>query len=276
MKNRFLVLLIACLWCWAPLAQLRALPLTVFLGGSPPSNDYTVNTATFNGSSYLRVEAGGDVGWADGTTFTIAGWIGPTSVAATQFIYSGSTSSALGKIEIFINSSAQLRARGDSTTGTDGTDYAFQLTSATTITAGVWTHFHLCVDTGSSANTKLFFNGVEDTSLTETTLSGTIDMAYTGDRFTVGGSVGGSPTSLFSGWMAELWINDSLVSDNALFYSGGNPVSLGANGETPTGATPAHYFSSNGSGNSWLNMGTAGGTAPSFAVTGSLGTTTSP
>jgi hypothetical protein len=37
MKNRFLVLLIACLWCWVPLAQLRALPLTVFLGGSPPA-----------------------------------------------------------------------------------------------------------------------------------------------------------------------------------------------------------------------------------------------
>ncbi len=37
MKHPSLVYLVLCLWCWAPLAQLKAIPLSVFLGGSPPS-----------------------------------------------------------------------------------------------------------------------------------------------------------------------------------------------------------------------------------------------
>lgn len=37
MKHPSLVYLVLCLWCWAPLAQLRAIPLAQFLSGSPPS-----------------------------------------------------------------------------------------------------------------------------------------------------------------------------------------------------------------------------------------------
>lgn len=36
MKHPFVIYIVLCLWCWAPLAQLRAIPLSVFLGGSPP------------------------------------------------------------------------------------------------------------------------------------------------------------------------------------------------------------------------------------------------
>lgn len=37
MKHSSLVYLVICIWCWAPLAQLRAVPLAQFLGGSPPA-----------------------------------------------------------------------------------------------------------------------------------------------------------------------------------------------------------------------------------------------
>ncbi len=41
MKHPSLVYLVICLWCWAPLAELRAIPLSVFLGGSPPASGPT-------------------------------------------------------------------------------------------------------------------------------------------------------------------------------------------------------------------------------------------
>lgn len=276
---KYLTCIIAALWFWAPCVSLQAQNLKSFLsGGVTSAPDYTVNTAVFDGTNdYIRTEATGDTGWADGTTFTIAGWIKPASTAATNYIYSGATSSAALKVGAYIDTSAKLQFRGDSTSGTDGVDFAFNLTSDATISTGVWTHFHLCVNTASSSDTKLYVNGVEDTSLVETALTGTIDMAYTGDRFTVGANSSGTAANFFNGSMAELWINDSLVTDNSKFYSGGGPVDLGTNGEIPTGASPCHYFSSNGSGSSWLNMGTAGGTAPSFTVNGGgLGTDTSP
>ncbi len=54
MKHPSLVYLVICLWCWAPLAQLRAIPLSVFLGGSPPSASAYLVNESFEGTGYAN------------------------------------------------------------------------------------------------------------------------------------------------------------------------------------------------------------------------------
>lgn len=61
--KRFLVYLFTCLWVWAPLAHLRAIPLHVFLSGG---------TASTGGVTYIINEdfegTGKPAGWTDGGT----------------------------------------------------------------------------------------------------------------------------------------------------------------------------------------------------------------
>lgn len=266
--NLFLVvwMLYAPAVCWA-------LPPTVFFRRvSETAAPVVVNTATFNGSSYLRASATGVGNLTDGTTYTASFWVNITGAGTAYNTFSIADSAGSSRL-IISWASGKVRFRAWNDTAVAVAD----LLGSQTLSTNTWYHVYWCVNTTSSALTKLYINGVEDTSLTETVLSGTMDLNNnSGYRFTVAGSGAGTPTQLLVGSLAELWMNDSYLDQLSAFFVGGAPVSLGTNGELPTGATPTFYFSSNGSGNSWRNMGTAGGTAPSFTITGSLTSTTPP
>ena len=251
-----------------------ALPPNVFFrrsttGGLPP---VVVNTATFNGSSYLRASGTGAGGLTPGTSFTASFWIRVTGTGAAYHAFS--IANTAGSSRLIISwSSGQMRFRGWNSSSVAVAD----LLGSQVLSTNTWYHVYWCVNTTSSALTKLYINGVEDTSLTETVLSGTMDLNSTGGyRFTVAASGAGAPTQLLVGSLAELWMNDSYLDTVNAFFAGGAPVALGTNGELPTGGTPTFYFSSNGSGNNWRNMGTAGGTAPSFTVNRTITSTTPP
>lgn len=226
---------------------------------SAPS--FTANAAVFNGTTnYVRME-GDSTGMGDTTGMTVSFWVKFNAINKAQYICSHATAGAVEYFACYVNASNTWRFRASSN-GTVGS--AADLTSSITFTTGTWYHVLWTVKTSSSSDTKLVVNGVEDTSLVETTLTGTIDLTVTGKRNTIGGSPSGTPASLLDGTVAEVWANDSWLDPTtnlSKFYNAGNPVSLGTNGETPTGASPFFYFSSNGQGTSWAtNTGTVTGT----------------
>lgn len=269
----YITLFLAVWMLYTPVVCL-ALPPNVFfrrataVGPTP----VVVNTATFNGSSYLRASGTGVGNLTPGTAFTAAFWIRVTGTGTAYNAFSIANGTASSRL-IISWASGQMRFRAWNDTAVAVAD----LLGSQTLSTNTWHHVYWCVNTTSSALTKLYINGVEDTSLTETVLSGTMDLNNnSGYRFTVAGSGAGTPTQLLVGSLAELWMNDVYLDQPNKFFAGGAPVALGTNGEVPTGGTPTFYFSSNGSGSLWKNMGTAGGTAPSFTVTGTITSTTSP
>lgn len=251
-------------------------PLHVAIGGSTfPESGYTVNTAVFDGTNDWIRSTTGDTGWNDTTGATASFWYKPSTDGTVRFIFSYCPLSATEHLSVWINASNQLRFRASNSTSASGS--AVDLTSSVTVTTGNgWYHIFWAVNTGSPSDTQLWVNGVEDTSLTEPTLSGTMDLTITGDRTTVGGNTGSTPSQLLSGSIAELWINDTYLSpatNLSKFYSSGSPVNLGTNGTTPTGSQPCIYFSGNGSGDSWTSQGSAG---DNWTANSTLGTDTSP
>lgn len=234
----------------------------------------------FDGTNdFIRSDTG-DGGIADGTTLTAAVWIKPSVVNAEKYIFSMVTGGTANRLNWTTTSAGKIRLRVYDTSAALVVD----LTGSQTLSTGTWYQIHFAVDTTSSSNTKLWVNGVEDTSLTETVLgtangaaTNTMDLAFSGDRFTIGGdgAVPSTTGSRFNGVMAELWINDSYVNDNTKFYSAGHPVDLGTNGATPIGGQPCFYFSRAGSGDAWReNQGSAN--TATWTLTGTLGTDTSP
>jgi hypothetical protein len=129
------------------------------------------------------------------------------------------------------------------------------LVSNETITvADGWTHVFVTVDIASSANTKMWFNGVEDTAMTETTLTNDGPMEFTEGSHRIGNMNGSiNQTSDLNGQMGELWFNNSAIADTDVpkFINGGKPADLGSDGSTPTGSAPVWYLSRNGNGTAW-------------------------
>lgn len=280
MKHRHtLTLIIACLWCWAPLASLRAVPLHVFLGGSPSApSSFTVHTAVFDGSNdYLR--RGSQLnGVTDGKTSTVSFWINMDA---------GDGSSgpifriALGADDRFIvarGDSNTIRIIGDSPGGTTMLD----ITGSTPITAAGtgwggsgWYHIFICINTTSEAATKIYVNGVPET-VTYTTLDGSLalDLAPTSARITIGANSQSTATNHLNGALAEFVYFDTYHDIPASFYSGTSPADIGATGSVPTGAAPDIYLSRVGGGNSWVSDSSGNGN--DFVATGTIETTTPP
>jgi hypothetical protein len=60
MKHPSIVYLVLCLWCWAPLAQLRAVPLSVFLSGSAGGGGGGTSPGTANLDAWWALENAND------------------------------------------------------------------------------------------------------------------------------------------------------------------------------------------------------------------------
>lgn len=260
--KRALVYLFVCLWVWAPLAQLRAIPLHVFLGGGTASSPsgYIPFTAGFDGTNdYLRLSATGASGLADGTVFTFSAVVDLTADGAEEPIFAIATSgantrlsitrSAAGKLNVFTRNTAGA-AIGEATGNTD------------VVASSGWQHIYVCWNTasGQESQCKIYVGGVSQTLTWATAwATGTLDFIGTSHRYTIGGNSDTTPATYFNGSMTEVWFNDTYLDNPSAFFTGGAPVDLGSTGSVPTGSQPAFYFSRTGSGDSWAtNAGTAG------------------
>lgn len=81
---------------------------------------------------------------------------------------------------------------------------------------------------------------------------------------------GDTPKNLFDGCLAEMWFNTTFMdftvaANRALFISGGYPVNLGSNGQTPTGSSPLLYLKSAAN-----SVGTNSGTGGNFTTNGTF------
>lgn len=114
-------------------------------------------------------------------------------------------------------------------------------TSSTDITvANGWRHF-ACAWNGT--NLQIYLDGSSDISTT-TNDNDTIDW---GNYTDIGiGGIGGASAGNLEGCLAEFYVNVGefldLSSNIGSFISGGEPVDLGSDGSTPTGAQPDVYL----------------------------------
>ncbi len=266
MKQPSIVYLVLCLWCWAPLAQLRAIPLSVFLGGSPPSASFTAYAAGFDGNDVIkRTTAPSNL--ADGAVFTVSMFLDPTGGDATlQNIYwCGSSRLEIRKTT---GNAYQIVALNSS-----GTTILDATTSVTKTAANGWFHLYICIDLTNSSNRKIYFDGIADASVTWTVYTnGTIDMLTGSASYKIGG--GNSDLNKMHASIAEFWFNDSYLDSPSSFATGATPKSLGADGSLP-GVAPVWYLSLDGSGNLW--MGDSSANNNDFdTIVGALGSPTAP
>jgi hypothetical protein len=280
MKHPSLVYLILCLWCWAPIAQLRAIPLSVFLGGSPPSApSFTAYTAVFDGANDAVRYSGIANNVADGKTFTISFWINfDGSDGVTKHIWEISSTTAI-KLYVWKDTDNKINVRGNSFGGTNrlqmGTTSTFTAASAGWDGDG-WSHIFICADTTDAAKCKIYVNGSQEAVISVRDSSTNIDLAPDSDpRYAVGSSAGNTAGLRLNAALAELLFYDTYHDIPASFYNGTNPADIGATGSTPTGSAPDFYYSRNGQGEDWKTDSSGNGHTLS-TVTGGLTATTAP
>lgn len=241
-------------------------------GGSSGGGVFVANTAVFDGTDYMRLSAV-PTGIADGKAFTLSFWADSAN-SLTEATYLSAASAGTNRFLVYRpNGASVIRVIGRNSAGTTILD----ITSSLTLTAAAgWQHVYIAVDLSTAGGTelyKIYVNNVSDGSIIKSVFTNdTIDFNMATPSYTVGANPAGA--NLFNGEMCEFWLDDVYLNDTSKFYSAGKPISLGSNGQTPTGSVPVMYFSLNGSGNSWATDSSSNGNT--MTVTGSLGTGTPP
>lgn len=218
-----------------------------------------------DGTTARLARGAGLTGAADGKQFTANVWLRREAGASGRILASVTTvGGGTGRSRLILNASNQVQLILSNSAGTTICD----INSTTAIADDEdWHHVLVSVDLSDTAKRHLYLDGVSDlTVATYTNDTADLTMADWG--------IGGYPsgTNLFDGDIAELWADDSYIDlsvsgNRAKFRSaGGNPVSLGDDGSTPTGASPLVYFG----GTSFDSWPTNKGTGGDFTTTGTL------
>lgn len=161
-KNSLLTYLIVLLWCWAPFISLNAIPLTVFLGGSPPA----VAAAT-----YLRNQNFEGTGYDNGETWTTSS--GSINADYTTTVLLGSQSLSTD------STSGASRVRTDFTNQNEVWGYfLFQIGGSAP--AGDRQIFSLAVNAGTTEFCKILLTSARKIRLQ------TSGSYYTTDALTIG------------------------------------------------------------------------------------------
>lgn len=236
---------------------------------SPPA--FTPENADFDGASFGFIAAS-LTGLPDSSVLTLSFWVR----------FDGGDGGRQTILGIYGNSGSDIRFLLFRTTGNllsfEGYNSAgVQLVGATsneTITvADGWTYILITFDLANASNRHIYFNGVDDASVTWLPYTnGTLDLTASSPLTTLGVNAIGS--LLLNGAMAEFWLDNVYLNDPTLFYDAGSPISLGTTGQDPTGSSPAVYYSRAGSGNTWVQD--SSGNANNLTVTGTLTATTGP
>ena len=127
-----------------------------------------------------------------------------------------------------------------------------------------WVHVMIAWDL-ATPEAYMYIGDVSDEAAGATKSDGTID--YTRGDWSVGASTGGGFD--YNGCLSEIWFDDffidpSVTANRRKFIdAAGKPVNLGADGSTPTGASPLIYMPG---GDPADNKGTGG----NFTITGNL------
>lgn len=234
---------------------------------------FVANTAVFDGTNdYMRLSSV-PTGLSDGKAFTLSFWFDANGTNTTQQVWLSGASAGTNRFLIFRPSGASaIRIIGRNSSGTTILDAT---TSGTVVTAGGWYHIYVAIDLATAGGTnlrKVYINGVLDSTTWTTFSNDTIDFAMSSPTYTLGANSNNSDRA--NGTICEFWFDDVYYDDPTKFNVDNKPISLGTNGQTPTGTAPAMYYSLNGSGDSWATDSSGNGNT--MTVTGALGTGTPP
>lgn len=232
---------------------------------SDPVIPYVAEAVVFDGSTYLTRNSD-FVGNADGRKGTLSFWVKMNGGDGVEHVIWAPANGG-GGVGLRRNSANVLEFFAEKS---DASGFVFLLRTASQVLAGSgWRHCILAWDTTTLvSNTRAYLDDVSS----RTQLSGLVfDIKYTNSihRF------GGAP----SGFIGDMCISDfyfnnqdfidpNIESNRRLFIdAAGAPVSLGANGELPSGTPPLIFLSGNST-NFDNNLGSGG----SFdQTTGTLG-----
>lgn len=238
---------------------------------------FIANTAVFDGiNDYLKVSAN-LTGISDGKLLTLSLWIKKTGGdGANRMLLVGEESTSF-RVLIVCSTENAVRIRLRDAAAADILNIRSPIDSLTA--DSLWHHIYICVDMDVPANTKIYLDGTSQTLTTTTFITGgIIDLSMATPAWWIGDS---TISGRLTAGLAEMWFDNVYLNSPTSFASGGKPISIGANGQIPTGTAPTIYLSLNGSG---ATAGAANGWAVdsssndnNFAVTGDgLGTTTPP
>jgi len=221
---------------------------------------YVANAVDFDGINDVLVRSSDLTGNADGKQGTLSVWIRMDGGDGTQQKFYFSTGKAL---EAARESTDTFRVEHENVGATN----ILVITTTGTFTAGAtWRHVLASWDL-SVPVAHLFINDVDEEDGASVETNDTID--YTHPDHNIGGS-GGSAE--LDGCMSEMYFNMaefidiSIQSNRRKFIdAAGKPVSLGADGSSPTGTAPIIYLNGDST-----NFETNQGTGGDFTVTGAL------
>ena len=272
-RNTLLTYIIVCLWCWAPLAQLNAIPLWAIIADSgesgevapPPAAPYVPFVAKFDGiDDIITRTATAPTGLSvDDKVLEIAFWLklngGDGTAVSIYRITAANNDLKLSLTKLQDNT---LRLYGASPTNT--TVLLMDTTTANPITTSLgWCHVYVYANMANTAQRGIFINGAPVAINVFNYVNAVIDYVGTDYKYIIGGP--GASSSHLNGSLADFYFNDSVSTTISNFYNSGSPVNLGANGEIPSGISPVFYLSRTGNGSSWA---TNSGTGGNFTITG--------
>lgn len=252
-------------------AQITPAQLARIAASGAAAASYTAKAATFDGTNdYLQTNAT-STGIASADTVTFSVWLDfQGGDSANQDIFYIAASRSL------------VRRRSDNKlevlfVSLGGTTQINAISSVTKVAADGWFHFYFTATSSNSSLRKMYFDGVEDTSVNWVTYqdTSTMQLAWTGGTPAARIGAGVSALNKLNAHVAELYHSNRYLDDVTKFRnaSTGKPVSLGSDGSLPDGTKPGIYFSAAGDGDAW-NSDSANGNA--FSLTGALGSPTPP
>lgn len=193
---------------------------------------------------------------ANGKQMTISICFNADTITNTYFFHYGDNTSSGSVIAL------QLYNGEVGIWGADGG--AYTLRAVAPVKTGRNYHLLISVDMSDSAKRHFVLNG--NTSAATWSTYTNSNFAFSQTSQTVGAGWNGSPGIWMDGKIGNLWFNNSYIdlsnaSNLAKFVTGtgidAKPVSLGANGELPTGTSPLIYLPMYGN-NAGKNYGTGG------------------
>lgn len=234
-------------------------------GGSSPS--YSAVAVSFDGTNDYLSRGSKLTGAADGKQGLVSFWVNPQLAATNQYIYIGQNLSSLMRYQAFLNTTNQIQFDARNSAGT--TILSMQSASGAFGTAG-WRHVLATWDLAAGVG-QIYVNDVSDRAGSPTLTNDTIPYSSDTSFFNVGANT--SAALKLNAYIADLYINFATTLDLSVeanrrkFISSGlKPVSLGANGETPTGSSPIVFLANPLA--SWeTNLGTGGGFTENGALT---------
>lgn len=192
---------------------------------------YSASSTRFTTDDYISRGAG-LTGAADGKAGTCSFWIKSYTSGSVERIFSRNG------LEVLFYKEAAGTVRFsiyDNFTPTLSVD----MESTASVEGGAWHHVlaYWDVSTGDNTLSKVVVDGTEGTAYNITCLNANLD--WTASEWTLSSSAGSMNCDI-----SEFYLNISArVTDVTKFRSaGGAPVSLGADGSTPSGAQPIVYY----------------------------------